>query len=351
MASIKLDGLPKELIAHIATFVEALSILNLSRTCRTIGNACWDSLIFKQVLRRSQRLDWRDDSLDLDAIAHRAGNDVSVWARYAVANDKVWVLAGVKDPLESRKRSIGFLPELAVVKHPFLKQPCWFMATHGPFDYLTSHVYCLTMAVLSADERNLSRFHDPGKCEKCFPEPRENDPAFLSGEGSLWTLCSIVITIRDGLKVRRSVWPYNHAANVPFIDFPKAESIPLRPITPEYSLPVPFSHGGKELLNSFRSTPSAWDEWYRKHNHALYTFADLLTEGSWCGYYTYNNQMQLDPPMTNIRFERSRPYEDPNGHEASYVSADECVDGVGRFRIRGALGWDGKYVTFSSTLR
>lgn len=348
MAAIKLIDLPRELITHIATFVEALSILNLSRTSKAIRAACWDVLLFKEILQKSQRLNWRHDSLDLEAIADRARKDVSLWARYAVADDQAWVLAGLKDSLDSRKRSINFLPELAIVKHPFLRYSCWSMATHGPFDYLTSHVYCLTVAVLSASDANLGRFHDPGICEYCFPKPRENDPAFLSGEGALWTLCSIAVTLRDDLKKRRSVWPYNDAALVPYIDFPRADRIPSRPLTGEYEIPVPFSSSAVELLNSFKPSLGGWSTWYRRHIHALYTSPDFLTDSAWCGYYTGRGWHQhVDPPMTAIRFQRSHPKVSPEG-ETAPISADDCVDGVGRFKLRGAIKWDGNVVTISA---
>lgn len=337
----KFESLPKELIAHVATFVEALSVLALSRTSKTIRSACWDSLTFKETLKKSQRLNWRDGSMDLEAITAQAGNDPSSWARYAVADDKAWLLATqVKDPLSSRRLSINFLPELALVRHPFLKQNNWFKATHGPFDYLTSHVFSVTMAVLSADNRSLSRFHDPGKCEYCYPKPRENDPAFLSNEGSLWTLCSIAITLRDGLRIRRDVWPYNNEANVPMIDFPRANQIPLRPLNAEYGLPRPFSRPAVQLMSRFPSLFSEWDTWYRQHNRALYKSEDFLTKGSWCGYYTSTaSHTMLDPPMTRIRFSRSKAHDDCDN-----LSADNCLDGVGPFSLRGSIRWDGDVV-------
>lgn len=350
MSISRLESLPRELIAHIATFVEALSVLSLSRTSKTLRTACWDSLIFKEILQASQSRNWYDDCLDVEAITKRAGNDPSIWARYAVADDKAYVLARMRDPLEHRKLSINFLPELAVVKHPFLKRRCWYLATHGPFDDLTSHVFSVTAALLSADDATLSQFHDPGACEYCFPTPRENDSSFLDGEGALWTLCSVALLTRDALKVRRAVWPYDHAANVPHIDFPKAEQIPVRPLSDSYSLPLPFSHRAVDLLNRFIPVNSKWDSWYREHNYALYSSSSFLTEGSWCGYYTKGaNPLQLDPPMTEIRFERIRSHESLDGKsEMSWISADDCVDGVGKFGLRGSIAWDGKVVTITA---
>lgn len=344
MSTLQLENLPKELIAHIATFGEALSVINLSLTSKTIRAATWDSLLFKQLLEKSQRLNWRHDSVDLEAIAKRAGNDTSVWARYAVADDQAWVLARAKEPLKSRKSSINFMPELSVVKHPFLKQRCWSTATHGPFDHLTSHVFCLTMALLSADEASLSGFHDPGQCEYCFSSPRENDPAFLNGGGALWTICSIATILRDALKIRRSVWPYQDAANVPYIDFPRADKIPLRPLGEGYSLPVPYSKLPKELLNTFMPCSGGWNDWYRQHNQALFNSAEFLTSGAWCGYYTQGvAHHQLDPPMGKIRFQRSISETKADCEKVS-ISAAKCIDGVGGFSLRGSMRWDGKVV-------
>lgn len=349
MASIKLENLPRELIVHIATFVEALSIINLSRTSKTIRSAVWDSLIFKEILQRSQCENWRNDSLDIDAIAKRAGTDPCIWSRYAVADDKAWVLTGMKDPLLSRKLSINFLPELAVVKHPFMNRSCWCMATHGPFDYLTSHVFSLATAALSADERVLDRWHDPGHCEYCYPKPRENDPAFLNGEGSLWTLCSMAIALRDALKMRRLAWPYNHVANTPHVDFPRADTISLRPLKDDYVLPLPFSHRAVELLSKPTSGLSGWDTWYRRHCHAMYSSPEFLTDGSWCGYYIWTNshQASVEPPMTNIHFQRSIPKVEADC-EAALIWADDCIDGVGPFILRGSISFDGNVVSVSA---
>lgn len=350
MSTSKLESLPQELIAHIATFVEALSIIHLSRTSKTIRSACYNSLTFKEILQRSQRLNWRHISLKLEAIARHAKDDVAIWARYAVADDQAWILAGMKEPLTSRRRSINFLPELAVVKHPFLKQRCWSTATHGPFDYLASHVFSLAMAVLSADDTTLTNFHDPGDCEYCYPKPRENDPAFLSGEGSLWTLCSIAITVRTALKTRRSIWPYNEAANVPYIDCPRADRVPLKPLNEAYGLPVPFSHRAEQLLSRWIPHSGGWDDWYRQHNHALYSSSSFFTSGSWCGYYTYADAyFPVDPPMTRVCFQRERGPSSSPGEGKCRIRADNCVDGAGNFSLRGTLGWDGSVATLTAS--
>lgn len=342
MSSMTIEALPRELIAHIASFVEALSVVALSETNKTIRAACWDSLLFKAILQKSQRVNWGDERLDVEAIAKRAGNDVSIWARYAVANDKAWVLSRMQGSVRERKYTISFLPELALVKHPSLKQHDWLTATHGPFDYLTGHVFCLTMAVLSAHESNLSRYHDPGQCEYCYPKPRENDPAFLSAEGSLWTLCSVAITLCKLLINRKSVWPYNNAANVPFIDFPRAPNIPLRPISDGYGLPVPFSNTTKELLNKWSPCTGGWDDWYRAHSHALFSSPDFLTTGIWCGYYTQSHGI-LDPPMTGIRFKHSYRVSSLTT-QTTVLSARHCIDGIHSFQLSGSMSWDDKAV-------
>ena len=342
-STVRFDTLPHELIAHIATFVEALSVLNLGRTCKTIRSACWDSLVFKQILTASQRDCWRNDSLDLTAIARRAGNDTSIWARYAVADDKAWVLAGVDQPLASRKQSINFLPELAVVKHPFLKDSCWPTATHGPFDYITSHVFSYTMALLSADEAHISQFHSPNKCQYCNSSSAKDDPAFLSGKGSLWTLCTIAINLRDALKVRRSAWPFNNNAVVPHVDFPRAAQIPMQPLDDTYSLPLPFAQPGMDILSN-PSSSSSWDNWYRLHTHALFASPDFLTSGTWCGYYTYTHPNPwLDPPMTGIKFRRTRATSSALTQTVSLEALD-CRDGIDEFNVRGRLTWDGDVV-------
>ncbi|KAH8904736.1 hypothetical protein BR93DRAFT_960829, partial [Coniochaeta sp. PMI_546] len=87
-----LTSLPIELTRRIAVRCPGRSLMALAATCRSVRSACNDALVFRDAI--FTRL--RDESIDgehraqkqIDALSTRAGRDLSIWARYAVAVDK-----------------------------------------------------------------------------------------------------------------------------------------------------------------------------------------------------------------------------------------------------------------------
>lgn len=144
MSTIRLDTLPKELISQIAVSSDALSILSLSQTCRKIRSACYDSLVFRELLQTQRNL-WTVDSLDLDAIDTRCGKDAALWARFALADQKAFELSQRECPLETPERFLDWLPELFIVKHPFMYQQCWARFLWDPYQLTTKQMFCFVM--------------------------------------------------------------------------------------------------------------------------------------------------------------------------------------------------------------
>lgn len=93
MASTCLDCLPPEILGRIACAAPAESALALAKTCRTLYQACYDTLVFKAILK-CQRPLWDDSRvLDVPKLSHYIGpNDTRAWARFAVADQRAMEL-------------------------------------------------------------------------------------------------------------------------------------------------------------------------------------------------------------------------------------------------------------------
>ena len=347
MSSASFEALPKELIAHIASFTEPSSALHLSATCQTIRAATWAPLIFKSILIASHHSYWNESSFDLDAIASRAGNDVSIWARFCIADERANTLAKtipddpsriiieVSHPLQAPKKYVSFLPELLVVKHPFMGHQCWEAAILCRRDANPSQIFCLAMTILATNENMLNVISNLYSAKSDWFPHRTDTRAFL------WALCNIALWARTQIKQRLAAWPYNYAARVPLIGIPKAVQIPLRPFNEAYNLPVPFSRRAGELLGKPTSSFSAWDSWYQISNYEKFRSAEIyFTDGNWCGYYIFFGTPQInigiDSPM-NIKFESSDFELVSNEPLVFNFVARDCVDGMGAFNLTGSI--------------
>ena len=331
MATSHFETLAKELIANVACYTDASSVLSLSLTSKRLRSASYDSLVFRELLINSQRCQWVESYLDVDAIAARAGNDVETWARYALADQKAWNLSQQgESPLGSPKDDfLHYVPELLVLKHPFVKDLWWKHLLREPFDGPPNQLFCLAVASMATanDEPPFFKREDPSS-------DRESARAFL------WAFRTIALDIRASLKKRLAAWPYNNAANVPHITTPNIYQIPLHPLSHRYTLPSPFPQHPAKLLRLhtvWDPTFGNWDTWYHLHNYEAFKSPTYLTEGTWCGYYTYLGPQagQLDPPMTEIRFQlQTLPQRDV---ERIGIVATNCVDGIARFDLLGSL--------------
>ena len=345
MAAVKLEALPKELIAHIATCLDASSVVRLSASSTRFRAACYDSLVFKDILLSRQRNLWHQECLDIDAIASRANHDTAAWARYAVADELAWELSQRARPLESSKDFINYLPELLIVHHPFVNEECWRLHHFdNPLDQKANLVFCLAMALLSTGD-DLSGG---------FAALRMQDGAYLRiGDYMkvfLWALCDMVLTLRFTLKTRLDAWPYNSAAAAPYMKPPKLSQIPLRPLNDRYSLPAPFSRRAIESLGRSTSSFSSFDSWFDLHNYEQFRSQSFWTEGEWCGYYNTHAGTRyawLDPPMTEILFQFTGGDQHSEAEsEAAEVQALNCTDGIDRFDLQGTLSYHNRAVRF-----
>ncbi|KAK8022738.1 hypothetical protein PG993_013505 [Apiospora rasikravindrae] len=102
----------------------------------------------------------------------------------------------------------------------------------------------------------------------------------------------------------------------------RAQSIPL----PEVAL---ASNG--ELYSISPFTAGSWNLWYKARTRAM---MDEIESSEWQGCYTYGLEAQsrVDPPMEQIRFQKSLK----SGSQVD-ICAVGCVDSVGPFRLDGHL--------------
>ncbi|KAK7937286.1 uncharacterized protein PG986_014154 [Apiospora aurea] len=103
----------------------------------------------------------------------------------------------------------------------------------------------------------------------------------------------------------------------------RAPSIPLPEVTP------PSKENSSPSLSPFAS--GSWDLWYKARTRAV---MDEIGSGEWQGCYTYGlgAQSRVDPPMEQIRFQKSAQ----RGNQID-ICARGCVDMVGPFRLDGHL--------------
>ncbi|KJX96391.1 hypothetical protein TI39_contig633g00006 [Zymoseptoria brevis] len=318
MAEPRLDALPKELIACIAGYSNARTVLNLGRTCRRIATACDNSLIFKDVLLNSQREHWPGSHLDIDAIATRCGKVVAAWARYAVADQTASEVSRDEHPFRSWERYQAWVPELLAVNHPLAQWSCW--RKRLPTDAgeaSTTEVYCLAQAVLEDDESTSRQSERRWSIDLAEHDPNLNPDASL--RDLLWQFSAMVMKFHKLLKIRRNAWPYNDEAVVPYISLPTMSELRLsRPVNSDRILPLPFS--------------GMHDQWFLEHTRAMVFDPEYFTTGTWCGYYSYSNffmsSEMLDPPTMGIKFRR---VETTSG-ETQFLGSDG-FDGEGPFGV------------------
>jgi hypothetical protein len=89
MAPTRLEYLPQEILSRIAISGPAESVLALSKTCRTLQRACYDTLVFKAIIQ-SQRSLWNESrTLDIPALSRYIDSrDTQAWARFALAGQR-----------------------------------------------------------------------------------------------------------------------------------------------------------------------------------------------------------------------------------------------------------------------
>lgn len=317
----RLDTLPKELIAQIATLADVRSAILLSRICRRTRSAVYDSFVFKSILETSQRTRWKRDSLQLQAVDQAACRDPELWLRFAIADQKAWELAQLECPLEFPSKIQEWLPELFTVRHPFIYHQCWDrMLGDGQFQPM-QQVFCQAVAILASSE-NMPQLANGLR--------RQEDTILRRGTGShdtfLWALCSIALTLRMSLRTRLAAWPYNNDAHVPFIQPVRLSQIPMI----SQDLPIPFGGRGLQPYPS-----NTWYRWYQACNERVLKNVELFTSGTWCGYYSHFGiyGQSTDPPMMNIKF---RVVPRAETHMIT-LRADECVDGIGEFSIEAGF--------------
>ena len=318
----RLNALPEELITELATSCDALSALRLSATCRRVHGAVYNTLTFRQILEKSQKYRWNRESLQtgcIQALANKKGaknksKKVSVWARYALADQMAWQLAQKADHLEAPQNFLRWLPELCVVKHPFIYEQCWVRNLGDDADRALNHIFCQAVATLAA-EQSLPQLSNA-------TNSLESRPLHLGIETKdfLRALCTTATILRTAQHTRQPAWPHDMATNVRDISIPTALQLPTMP-DPN----LPFSSSG------------AFEDWYEHCNESIFTTANYFTSGTWVGYYTHFDiaSHQNDPPMVNIKFRRTPTI--PGRPDELSIAAQNCLDGVGPFVLMGGF--------------
>ena len=318
----RLDALPREILAHIAICTNARTILRLSRTCRKIRAACHDEQIFRKLLVKAQAGQWGKKCLDIEAIAERARRDPNIWARYVLADEKAWDLAQEEHALDTPERFLSWLPELFVVKHPFMHHPCWGCFLDYPPPKTTAQMFCLTLAILANPEL-LPEGHDR---RLIATTTYQNDDQ--TSQGFLWGMCHMILDQRKFLRgdTLKQIPP-----------LPLASQIPLRPLNSTYELPLPFSPaGGSETTTS---KESGWDSWYLRHSHEmLKASSDNLTSGKWSAQYTDLHTNGPRPPLAGVKFNitSTRDGDGPVQDQIFVLTDSFGLEGI-EFQIRGTM--------------
>ena len=172
MATSSLVTIPDELIVYITSFLNPSSVPAFSQTCRRIRELAYDHVVFKNMIAKSQRNLWKCDTLDIDAIVSRAGEDATIWARYAVADERAWNFVqnkisktfphgdSVQDkPPKASAEGIDYVPELFAVKHPCIDHLiCWDGWSFAQVEAM-NQVFCLALAGLACSRHMYSSVH------------------------------------------------------------------------------------------------------------------------------------------------------------------------------------------------
>nr|POE54912.1 hypothetical protein CFP56_64585 [Quercus suber] len=326
--------LPKELLAQIASHADASSVLSLSQVSRDVREACYDNIIFRDLLINSQACHQIDGlSLDLQALAVRCGQNVSLWARYALADERAWQLITL---LGERQASLSVISSwmmaLCAIKHPLIGDARLRHALSEESRYWSNSselaMMCLQPSALACDERSSEIAGNTALARVLYDSHNPSLPYGTqlpsNGCASLSLLAYMTLKLRHALGIRRAIWPFDSAANVPLIEPPTAAQIPLVPLKSSYNLPLPFC------------AVDEYKKWYADHTYALWQTE--FTTGEWCGYYIWmqrigSNNTPIDPPMSNIHFSGDM---DVLG-ESMVVSAADGTDGHGPFTLVGRL--------------
>ncbi|KAK4917897.1 hypothetical protein LTR49_014301 [Elasticomyces elasticus] len=320
--------LPSEFIAHIASYTDARTALCLTKTSRKIHEASYDVLVFQAIIETSKHTSWEcglwyRKSRYLQTIAEVAGKDVRIWARYALADHKAHEQIMTTTEIDSSPmgtRNPTWLPELFVITHPTIFNPNWVRVPLSTADRSVMNEFCRALAVLaSPDPASDEAF----VCRFLSPEVERG----TTNSDFLMVLSIIAIYLRTSVGKRLAAWPYNGAANVPYIQPPRIQQIPIvtgvRP-------PLPFGDS------------RVWNSWYERYNEGLYTSPNYFTDGAWCGYYTGMDdglRGSIDPPMVGIKFQVV-PTPEYRPDELS-LRATDCRDGLGLFDVTGGFTHSG----------
>ncbi|KAF2717587.1 hypothetical protein K431DRAFT_288462 [Polychaeton citri CBS 116435] len=297
-----METLPEEIISDIAAYTTATTVLSLSLTSRRIRSACLDAVVLRKVVQISQEDVWHTDSFDLEQLGSKAENNPDVWLRYAIADERAGVLSSRECPLELPERFMRYLPDLMILKHPFMYHACWKRFMRDGLNQSAAQLACLAIATLARKEempqlsKSLRMQEDEYLCNN------------TSRKSYIWALCSLILYLRSSLRMRYAVWPFLNAQVIPYIEPPTALEVLSHVKDLSSSLPIPFSDASR-LANDQPSKHTGneeWDRWFVTSSTKMASH-DYLCDGEWNGYYTNPVGEQAvggrwtDPPMTGIK--------------------------------------------------
>lgn len=338
----KLGALPTELIVLVAEHLDLISILQLSATNKPIHTAIHKSLLFRTVLLTSYKQNWTKYTLEIEEITRLALTHPSTWHRFAIADYLATSYHSTRSK-PTNTSSQTWLPALHLVQHPCVFYDLANTALPAAQDAMTaaSTLFCRIFSVLMIPKlapRQTINVRDPNGRDANF-----------ATYSILRALEDLVCNVRAALESRNRIWPYNADAQVPYIELPKNEELPIRSMNDTYSLPLPFANRKDSISSAKHDECSDWNHWFHAHSRAMFESDDLLTNGSWCGYYTYFRQSSLaghvDPPMKNIAFQIVGKTLASSRSEVSLQAVD-AYEGSGRFKVSGTMSLVDRAVRF-----
>ncbi|PKS08596.1 hypothetical protein jhhlp_004982 [Lomentospora prolificans] len=384
-------NLPVEVLQRIAALCTLSDILHLSMTCRHLHATCHDNFVFQESFLQhmdtpiSNNVPTQNTVRDLIQAALAEKNErekKAIWARLTAAASRIGPLT---DELNLLLRPYNMLPHASALPWPLpLIRPVTTIASTlsslAVLGYPTTDKAPVPLAlsgflthVLDArfqEQRtsldpvqvaqasfclatgNLANrvLHNMAPLTKRTAEYMIQDhnvnffdsqaAGFLAAACMPWLLSSDPrVAIRDDLpylpalplmNVDKSIMQSGAGGSIPIPDGGE-----LGPLNEALPLPVQETSGLSKLvssMNAFNCAPS-WQSWLRTCVDGL---IDDLENGEWIGYYSVGlrNDTGVDAPLRNIRF---RTAQDPIDENNVRLTAENCMDGVGRFRLEGRV--------------
>ena len=195
---LKLDELPIEICARIASFCQASTLFSFAQTCKHTRKASWDPSVIRSAIvhqgsdwpppsttvvsepgwdlgkRRSlnRRLCFGGTTYDEQMLAHVAGRDIHMWCKLAIANERANMMSsGVDHDFKAGRiqNVLRWAPHIVMYHHPFVTSRwlAWHLSavmTGEPLE--TERAFLYAANVMSIDKEGTELLLTMLKTEK-----------------------------------------------------------------------------------------------------------------------------------------------------------------------------------------